>query len=175
MQKLQFQDSEGNYFDDAGEDRLQETVLEWMETLESRINNSNITYEEFVNNLKFFFNKRKYLDNEAYMQCIIDYACGYVTKGETSPDEALQIYRCLLSTATEETEFGKLAQKVNMTLLKTRSVCKSESVFLTQGLPCYSSSRSFFRISLNSNVRVISKEISQLLEDSTAVSKSQWD
>ena len=98
-----------------------------------------------------------------------------MTKGETSPDEALQIYRCLLSTATEETEFGKLAQKVNMTLLKTRSVCKSESVFLTQGLPCYSSSRSFFRISLNSNVRVISKEISQLLEDSTAVSKSQWD
>ena len=84
------------------------------------------------------------MDYEACMQSLIDYACGYCTKGETSPDEALQIYRRLLSTATDETEFGKLAQKVNMTLLKTRSVCKSESVFLTQGLPCYSSTRTFF-------------------------------
>ena len=175
MEKLQFLDSNGNYFSDAGEDRLQESVLEWMETLQSRIEASSITYPEFINNLVFFFTKRKYLDNEAYMQNIIDYACGYVTKGETSPDEALQIYKRLLNTAADDTEFGNLAQKVNMALLKTRSVCKAESVFLTQGLPCYSSTCSFMKISLNTKLRVLAQDINLRSEDSSAVSQNQWD
>ena len=114
---------------------------------------------------------RKYFNKDVYCDRLIDYVVAYACKNEMAAAETSKLFLKLLKDASisDSTPFTSLARRLNMKVLKTRSIPASEADFLLQGLQNYhSSSGSVVRVSLHVGQRIVNSE-------DGSVRDNKWD
>ena len=84
-----------------------------------------------------------------------------------------------MQNAADHTTFSSLCQRLNMLVLKQRSVVRGEAALLTQGLPSYQSTYTFRSVSLYSTLRLVETDDNEENHsdniNSRAVRESLWD
>ena len=180
LDELSYVDNDGNVFKEPGDQNLrQESVLDWIARLPRILEKSDLSMEEFIDNLKFLFNERNYLDMEVFLETIIDYVVGYISKGEGSPKEAIDLFRKVTNSMSDDSEINSLAQKVNMAMLKKRSITRGESILLLQGINSYNCTSQFKKIRLGSTTRGIIEVPMDANKndgnDGVIIAKNAWD
>ena len=92
--------------------------------MHSKIDELGIDSNLFKDNLTTVGHERKYLNKEDYLRIICDYCVAYCCKGEKSPADAVKLFGTLVQNAADHTTFSSLCQRLNMLVLKQRSIVR---------------------------------------------------
>jgi len=107
-------------------------------------------------NLQKLYKQKTVLNRSEYCERLIDYVVAYACKGEVSSTDAVQMFAQIAQSALcVTTSVATLAQRLNMKLMKSREIPKSEAVFLLQRLNLYMSSKKVKSVSLKVGDRTI--------------------
>jgi len=125
-------------------------VLGFIEMLEASFQECDLNDPEAKKAMEDLLREKTVLNSDEYCERLIDYVVSYACKGEVSSTEALDMFKQICTSSLDgSTPIASLAQRLNMKLIRSKELPKSEAVFDLSRLPYFSSSKSTLNVNLN--------------------------
>ena len=149
-----------------------ETLNQWINNYQNF--NNIIDKNKYIEVCKKIMENTNILDRSKMMESIIHYIAGYCTKKEPNLLSPLQLLSKIISNRRiqDEDDITKLGKSFMNEVIKNRSVCKAEAVFLNIGLPSFHCSRECVSISLKFDCdRLLNMEADDRNDESQSILK----